>query len=159
MSEDPEEPEASVSGSTSQSSEAPPRNAQRGKGRKFFQQMQPSFAIELPRRPTRIEFLDENNPEKATIVRKKAREWVNQNRDQTKKARQKQQHSNTTAQDGKDQTGKILKTENKKSKELVITPSPLRTSGPRKKDQFDSLPDMKIKYDHLMEFCKFAIFS
>jgi hypothetical protein len=159
MSEDAEEAKAPVS--TSQSSEAQPRKAQKGRGRKFFQHVQPSFAVELPSPPTKIEFLDENNPDKATIVRKKAREWVNQNRDKSKKMRQKQQQPNTIVQDEKYRSSRVkdFKAEREKSQELAITPSLLRVAGSRKNDPFDSLPDMGIKYEHMMEYCKFTSLS
>jgi hypothetical protein len=159
MSEDPEEVEAPVS--TSQLNEAQPPKAQKGKGRKFFQHMQPSFAIELPKPPTMVEFLDENDPEKATIVRKKAREWVNQNRDKSKKTRQKQQQPRITVQDERERPSRVkdLKTEREKSQELMMTPSLLRVVGSRKNDPFDSLPDMGIKYEHMMEYCKFTSLS
>jgi hypothetical protein len=159
MSEDPEEAEAPVS--KSQPSEAQPRTAQKGKGRKFFQHIQPSFAVKLPSPPTKIEFLDENDPEKATIVRKKAREWVNQNRDKGKKIRQKQQKSSTTDQDEEYRLSRVkdLKAKKEKSQELAITPSLLRVAGSRKNDPFDSLPDMGIKYEHMMEYCKFTSLS
>jgi hypothetical protein len=155
MSEDPEEAEAPIS--TSQLSEAQPRKTHKGKGRQFFQHMQPSFAVELPSPPGKIEFLDENNPDKATIVRKKAREWVNRNRDKSKKIGQKQQQPNTIVQDKKYRSIRVkdLKAEREKSQELVITPSLLWVAGSRKNDPFDSLPDVGIKYEHMMEYCKF----
>lgn len=54
------------------------------KGRKFFQQMQPTFSIDVPTTTfTKLEFLDNFDPAKDTVVRKKAREWVNKNREIT----------------------------------------------------------------------------
>jgi hypothetical protein len=154
MSENPEE--AEVPADSSQSNKTLPRNAQRSRGRKFFQHLQPSFTVELPKRPTKIEFLDDNDPEKATIVRKKAREWVNQNRDKSKKARQKQQRSEATVKVDPEQSdeGQVVQVERMKSNKLVVTPSPLRTAGPCKIDPFSSLPDLGAKYNHILEYCE-----
>jgi hypothetical protein len=159
MSKDHEEVE--VPANTSPPSEGPQRNAQRGREREFFQRMQPSFAVELPKRPTRIEFLDDSNPKKATIVRRKAREWVNQNRDEAKKARQKHQRSKTTAKNYADRPdgSQDVQGWRQKSAGLVLIPSPLQTAGPHKNDPFDCLPDMGMKYGHLVEYCKTIIFS
>jgi hypothetical protein len=154
MSEDPEKAEVPVH--PSECSRTPARNAQRGRGRKFFQHMRPEFTVELPKRPTKIEFVAENDPEKATIVRKKAREWVNQNKDKTQNARQKQQRPKATIKNGGDQSdrGQVVHMERWKSAKLVITPSPLQTAGPRKKDPFSSLPDLGMEYNHMLEYCE-----
>jgi hypothetical protein len=127
---------------------------QRGKERSFFQQMQPTFAVEVPKRVTRLEFLDERDPRKDTIVRKKAREWVNQNKVNAKKSRPKQQQ--TRVDEARDiqpaefhGTGSYGWTFH----EMVTTCVPLAAVG-HTFDPFNSLPNVGTKYDHILDYCE-----
>ena len=49
------------------------------KTRKYFSEVQPTFTLQAP--PTQLEFLDHSDPSKDKVVRKKAREYVNRNKD------------------------------------------------------------------------------
>jgi hypothetical protein len=134
------------------------RKPQKGNERKYFQQMQPTFAVTLPRRTTRIEFLDESNPAKDTIIRRKAREWVNQNRDQTRKGRRKQRRAETETE-GREATPtedidtQVLQT--LKNDDTILTISPRQTVGSCQYDPFCSLPVVDANYEHLLDYCKF----
>lgn len=137
------------------------RKPQRGNDRRFFQQMQPTFAVTLPRRNTKIEFLDESNPAKDTIIRKKAREWVNQNRDQGRKNRRKQKRAETEEKEpeAKPRDAQNMQLQRRKSEDPVLILSPLETVGTRQFDPFSTLPRVDTKYEHLLEYCKWISFN
>lgn len=59
--------------------------SQKNKGRGFFQQMQPTFSIAPSQsHVVTLQFLDHSDPHKDTVVRKKAREWVNRTKEQSR---------------------------------------------------------------------------
>jgi uncharacterized FlgJ-related protein len=127
----------------------------KGKERMFFQQMQPTFAVDVPNKVTRLEFLDESNPAKSTIVRKKAREWVNQNKANIKKSRQKQQIPK------EENDSRVVQSIQKHDMQLqgwtfhdmAVTSVPLPAIG-HVFDPFNSLPDVGTKYDHILDYCE-----
>jgi hypothetical protein len=123
--------------------------------------MQPTFAVTLPRRNTKIEFLDESNPAKDTIIRKKAREWVNQNRDQGRKNRRKQKRAETEEKEpeAKPRDAQNMQLQRRKSEDPVLILSPLETVGTRQFDPFSTLPRVDTKYEHLLEYCKWISFN
>ncbi|KAF1915245.1 hypothetical protein BDU57DRAFT_518123 [Ampelomyces quisqualis] len=130
------------------------RKPQTGNDRRFFQQMQPTFAVTLPRRHTKIEFLDESNPAKDTIIRKKAREWVNQNRDQGRKNRRKQRRTDTEVKEPepKARDAQNMPLQRRKSEDPVLMLSPLETVGTCQFDPFLTLPIVGAKHEHLLEY-------
>jgi hypothetical protein len=135
------------------------RAAQRGKGRKFFQEVQPTFAVELPITTTKLEFLDENDPGKSTIVRKKAREWVNKNKDASRKTKKKTQHPRI--EDG----GRVfdsaedhdMQLQGRKSSPPFVKLDVLRAVGAGHLDPFNILPHVGRQYDHIIKFCKSSV--
>jgi hypothetical protein len=132
--------------------EAGRRKNQKGKERSFFEHAQPTFVVDIPRITT-LEFLDESNPAKDTIVRKKAREWVHQNKVNTRKSRQRRQPSRTDS--GKsDDTTEDAQLQRRSSSATVRLPSPLRAVGVRRLDVFNVLPDVGTNYDHLLDYCE-----
>jgi hypothetical protein len=150
---------ATTCASRTQAHETPNAKSQKGKERSFFQHMQPTFAIEIPKKVTRLEFLDESNPAKSTIVRKKAREWVNQNKTNLMKIRHKQQQRK-----GKDAARDVQSIEFHDSlsygwthHEMLTTCVPLAAIG-HVFDPFNSLPDVGTEYDHILDYCEFSTF-
>jgi hypothetical protein len=134
------------------------RKPQKGNERRFFQQMQPTFAVTLPRRTTRIEFLDESNPAKDTIIRRKAREWVNQNRDPTRKGRRKQRRAETEGLEAIPAEEQDTQPQTPKSNDTILTISPRQTVGSCQYDPFCSLPIVDAKYEHLLDYCELRTF-
>jgi hypothetical protein len=128
------------------------------KGRKFFQQMQPTFAVDVPRTTTRLQFLDENDPAKDTVIRKKAREWVNMNRKMKKQHRGKQrlfEEKETTEELGmvQDCTNQLQR---RSSSDELSLGSPTTTVGSQQFDPFHILPDIGRDYKSIIDFCEFT---
>lgn len=130
--------------------------ARNGKERRFFEHVQPTFAVELPT-TTRLEFLDERNPAKRIIVRKKAREWVNQNKSGGKKSRSRRKPAKKeeTETDVGSAEGHNAQIQRCGSGDAVKVQSPLRDIGVRQSDPFTVLPDVGSHYDHLLDYCRF----
>ena len=132
------------------------RKPQKGSERKFFQQMQPTFAVSLPRRNTKIEFLDESNPAKDTIIRKKAREWVNQNRDRSRKELKKRRRADPEVKDQEAESpqDRLMRLQRESSDDPLLVLSPRQTIGTRQYDPFGSLPEITLKHEHLLDYCE-----
>jgi hypothetical protein len=126
------------------------------KGRKFFQQMQPTFSIDVPTTNfTKLEFLDNFDPAKDTVVRKKAREWVNKNREisnlggqASSKSRSKKAALKT---DNEDQKKQLVK--RKVAFPAVSIGSP-RAVGASAVDPFGILPNIGRDFDHIIKYCE-----
>ncbi|KAI8936315.1 hypothetical protein NX059_006731 [Plenodomus lindquistii] len=132
--------------------------SQKGKGRKFFQQIQPTFAVDVPQtKAVKLEFLDHSDPAKDLVVRKKAREWVNKN-----KALSKQSGSGSKSQSrpGKKATSAESKHNNvvdvsgdgntevmQMPPGEVVLPANISSFDP-----FGMLPQIGRKYDHIIQF-------
>lgn len=128
--------------------------SQKGKGRKFFQQLQPTFSIDVPQATTtKLEFLDHSDPAKDIVVRKKAREWVNKN-----KAISKQSGDSRSLVKPKKVVRKVedTKREQKQGKAKQYEPMKLNIALPAFNintfDPFNVLPDVGRKYDHIIQF-------
>ncbi|KAH6614992.1 hypothetical protein C7974DRAFT_57103 [Boeremia exigua] len=123
------------------------------KGRKFFQQMQPTFSIDVPTTTyTQLEFLDNFDPAKDTVVRKKAREWVNKNREisnlsgqATSKSRPK---SRAMKSQGEDQEKQLTQ---RKSTTPLVKFSPKAVSA-SSVDPFGLLPNIGRNFDHIIKY-------
>jgi hypothetical protein len=132
----------------------PPRT----KGRKFFQQMQPTFAVDLPRTETTLQFLDENDPAKDTVVRKKAREWVNMKRKTKKQDRGKQKHfeDRGTLEELIQAGSGTNQLQRRSSSGEIILVSPTTVVGSLQFDPFHILPDIGRDYKNIIDFCEFT---
>ncbi|KAF2030170.1 hypothetical protein EK21DRAFT_66221 [Setomelanomma holmii] len=146
--------EALSSSSTTQPNVAPKRIAERQKGRKFFQQLQPTFAIDLPSTTITLEFLDQNDPAKDTIVRKKAREWVNRNRSNGVQSglEQSRPKANVKALKVKDEEVVDTRVQIWQDSKVVEILDPLQGVGKGTFDPFNLLPHIGRKYDHIIEY-------
>ena len=126
------------------------------KGRKFFQQMQPTFSIDVPTTNfTKLEFLDNFDPAKDTVVRKKAREWVNKNREisnlggqASSKSRSKKAALKT---DDEDQRKQLLKRKVAVSAVIIGSPRAVDASAV---DPFGILPNIGRDFDHIIKYCE-----
>jgi hypothetical protein len=131
------------------------------KGRKFFQQMQPTFSIDLPTTTfTKLEFLDNFDPAKDKVVRKKAREWVNKNREITITNLSGQaipkSKSKNTAWKLKDEVQKKQLAQRKSITSAVIL-SPPQAIGASQVDPFGLLPFIGRNFDHIIKYCKITL--
>lgn len=130
------------------------------KGRKFFQQMQPTFSIDVPTTTfTKLEFLDNFDPAKDTVVRKKAREWVNKNREisnlsgqasSKSRSRTKKSAFGVQEEDEKKQLARRRTTLH------AIIPSPKAVSA-SSVDPFGLLPNIGRDFDHIIKYCKVSL--
>lgn len=107
------------------------------KGRQFFQKVQPTFSVSPG--ITQLEFVDNSDPRKDVVVRKKAREWVFRNREVTRGKK-----GSTTKKD--DAKG------NPQKKKGVGTIISLCDPSSGRVDPFDALPNVGRKVDHIIEF-------
>lgn len=128
------------------------------KGRKFFQQMQPTFSIDLPTTNfTRLEFLDNFDPAKDTVVRKKAREWVNKNRETSNQREQAslQSKSKKTALKADEENQKKQLAQRKVTAPTIMIGSP-KAVGASSVDPFGILPNIGRDFDHIIKYCEFT---
>jgi hypothetical protein len=131
------------------------RGAQKEKQRGLLHQMQPTFATEQPISTNTLIFLDENDPAKDKIVRKKAREWVNRNKERTKQIKKVQPDTRAKYEVQEvctvdDQNAQLQK---RKDNGFNVMGSVLRAMGGSQLDPFNILPHVGRKYDHIIEFC------
>lgn len=134
--------------------------SQKSKGRKFFQQLQPTFSIDVAKHNiTKLEFLDHSDPGKDTVVRKKAREWVNRNKEILKKRHESQSPKQTKSPISKDDDATATKTEPQqimiKMEEPMVLAEPLHVNHLGALDPFDILPSREMvgrKYEHIIQF-------
>lgn len=128
------------------------------KGRKFFQQMQPTFSIDVPTTTfTKLEFLDNFDPGKDTVVRKKAREWVNKNREFSNlggQTKSKSRPKKSTSKSDKGDENKQLTRRESSTQAMVIT-SP-NTIGASSVDPFGILPNIGRDFDHIIKYCELS---
>lgn len=118
--------------------------------------MQPTFSIDVPTTNfTKLEFLDNFDPAKDTVVRKKAREWVNKNREisnlggqASSKSRSKKAALKT---DNEDQKKQLVK--RKVAFPAVSIGSP-RAVGASAVDPFGILPNIGRDFDHIIKYCE-----
>jgi hypothetical protein len=131
------------------------RGAQKEKHRPGFHQVQPTFAVEPLIPTTTLVFLNENDPAKDKIVRKKAREWVNKNKERNKHIKKKQQDAsaNFQVQDVGSIGDHNAQLQKRKHNESSVIGSVLRAMGGSQFDPFNILPHVGRKYDHIVEFC------
>lgn len=131
------------------------------KGRKFFQQLQPTFAVDVPpTTSTNLEFLDNFDPGKDTVVRKKAREWVNKNREMTTlggqatpKSTSKTAASRVGVEAWKEQIAR------RQSQVSAVQFSPPKSIGASSVDPFGILPNIGRNFDHIIKYCRITINS
>ncbi|KZM24449.1 uncharacterized protein EKO05_0001519 [Ascochyta rabiei] len=124
------------------------------KGRKFFQQMQPTFSVHVPTtNTTKLEFLDNFDPAKDTVVRKKAREWVNKNREitnlsgqATPKSKPKNAAWKTEDEEKRTQLAR------RRTAAPVITTSLPKTVAASSVDAFGVLPHIGRDFDHIIKY-------
>jgi hypothetical protein len=125
------------------------------KGRKFFHQIEPTFAVRVPNSPyTELQFLDNFDPGKDTIIRKKAREWVNRNKQRTALGGKSNPKAKTSmGKAGSEEQEKQLVKKKAGSKALVVSP---RSVSANSMDPFGLLPDVGRNIDHIIRYCMSA---
>ncbi|KAF2856341.1 hypothetical protein T440DRAFT_105857 [Plenodomus tracheiphilus IPT5] len=132
--------------------------SQKGKGRKFFQQLQPTFAIDVPQsKASKLEFLDHSDPAKDLVVRKKAREWVNKNKAKAKQrggSSKSQSKSRLTAGcESEEKDGAVvLGGDDKMQDQPVPLGQLIQPASITSYDPFGMLPEVGRKYDHIIQF-------
>jgi hypothetical protein len=125
------------------------------KGRKFFHQIEPTFAVRVPNSAyTELQFLDNFDPGKDTIIRKKAREWVNRNKERAALgAKPNLKPKTSTGKAGSEEQEKQLAKRKAISKALVVSP---RSVSANSIDPFGLLPDVGRNIDHIIRYCMSA---
>ena len=129
------------------------RGMEKEKGRKFFQQIEPTFAVSVPTAPyTELQFLDNFDPGKDAIIRKKAREWVNRNKERTAlNGRPKPKAKGNAEKAANEELEKQLAKKRADSKALVASP---RTISASSVDPFGLLPNVGRNFDHIIKYCR-----
>lgn len=120
------------------------------KGRGFFQQMQPTFSV-APSQSNVIslEFLDHSDPHKDTVVRKKAREWVNKTKEQSKHGRESQAPS--VRRPRKKDVKKNLEDEQQIVMKRAFSSAP-KSVGTPYMDPFGVFPQVDRNIAHILKF-------
>ncbi|KAF1923952.1 uncharacterized protein M421DRAFT_302188 [Didymella exigua CBS 183.55] len=153
-SPDPEPPGFSTLSFGSTTGQIPASQRKENKCRKFFQQMQPTFSIDVPTTTfTRLEFLDNFDPAKDIVVRKKAREWVNKNREVSNlagKATSKSRLKNAALKlDEEDQSKQLVR--RKSAPQTLVIACP-KAVGASSVDPFGILPNIGRDFDHIIKY-------
>jgi hypothetical protein len=139
-----------LNGDTGQA-KAPPRTDK--KGRKFFQQMQPTFSVDVsPSTKLDLQFLDNFDPTKGAVVRKKAREWVNKNREIS--SLRGQATSKTRSKNAMSRTEEDQKKHLAKWKPPVSAAFSPQAVGANTVDPFGVFPNIGRDFGHIMKYCK-----
>jgi hypothetical protein len=121
------------------------------KCRKFFQQIEPTFSVSVPAAPyTELQFLDNFDPAKDSVVRKKAREWVNKNKEKTTLSGKPKSRARSSAE--KDVSNEQEKQLIKTIADKVATINP-RSVAASSIDPFGLLPDVGRNFDHIIKYC------
>lgn len=113
----------------------------------FFGQVSPSFSLDPEPRNLTFQFLEHSDPDRSTVVRKKAREWVNKSKEDAEKSKGRLQKRTKT------QTSKLLQRKG---------PILARESGSvpgfimelRSFDAFGTLPKIQKDYNHIIQYCE-----
>ncbi|KAL6708511.1 hypothetical protein ACN47E_002774 [Coniothyrium glycines] len=131
------------------------------RGRKFFQQLQPTFSIDVPKQNiTKLQFLDDADPGKDAIVRKKAREWVNRNKElsmKTNEGRRRPLKGKSLVGDD-DESVKLEKQVQQqvvKLEDTKLPTEPQQIIFTSATDPFSMLPSRDVvgrNYDHIIQF-------
>jgi hypothetical protein len=131
------------------------QSAQKEKRHPSFHQVQPTFVVEPPIPTNTLVFLSENDPAKDKIVRKKAREWVNRNKERSKGKKKNQQDTSAKleVQDLGSVGGHNAQLQKRKTDETIFTGATLRAMVGSQCDPFNILPKVGRSYDHLIEYC------
>ncbi|KAF2739966.1 hypothetical protein EJ04DRAFT_572689 [Polyplosphaeria fusca] len=125
------------------------------KNRKYFTQVQPSFFVQQP--VVQLEFLDNSDPTKGRVVRKKAREWVALNKKKASTSGGRKREAPKRKDHAVQRTDSVVATRQGQSLSptgrRVVTPlGPLRDISGQKFDPFDVLPNVGRKIDHIVEY-------
>ncbi|KAJ4361615.1 hypothetical protein N0V95_001691 [Ascochyta clinopodiicola] len=117
--------------------------------------MQPTFSIDVPTTTfTKLEFLDNFDPGKDTVVRKKAREWVNKNREITNLSVPKSKSKNAAWK--ADDEEKKAQVARRRNAARVLTSSLPKAVGASSVDAFGILPHVGRDFDHIIKYYKYA---
>ena len=116
-----------------------PPNVQKGPSRKYFHGIGPTFSIAPPTAKLQLQFLDDADPVKKTIVRKKARAWVKQNKERESAREEKSWNPRERSDEVTTWT-------------MVLTPLSNPSAG--RVDPFNMLPSVGRKVDHIIKYCK-----
>lgn len=119
--------------------------------------MQPTFSIDVPTTNfTKLEFLDNFDPAKDTVVRKKAREWVNKNREisylgqASSKSKPRKVALRTDEEDQKKQLAQ------RKVTTPTVVIGPAKAVGASAVDPFGILPNIGRDFDHIIKYCEYT---
>jgi hypothetical protein len=152
------QPREASSLNTTQPSITPEQLPPSQTSRNTFKQMKPTFAVDLATTTGKLEFLDPNDTARNTIVRKKAREWVNKNKSISKqdKSHQSQSKVKVSALKLKDKDDKKQSKRNQghQTKGMLDRPGGVGNSS---FDPFGIFPDVGRKTGHIIECCEFRI--
>ncbi|PVI02053.1 hypothetical protein DM02DRAFT_560465 [Periconia macrospinosa] len=118
--------------------------------RKFFHNVQPSFAVSRPT-AQQLKFLDNSDPGKNVVVRKNAREWVHRNKQQVLDVRTKRPESKGK---NKHEVDRALEPRRKDKGpwRIVVMSDPRLDVAAGKPDPFDAFPAVGRKIDHIIEY-------
>ncbi|KAJ4986935.1 hypothetical protein SVAN01_07613 [Stagonosporopsis vannaccii] len=155
MAPDPEASGFSTFSMNSSAGQTQAGHMKDSKGRKFFQQMQPTFSIDVPTTTfTKLEFLDNFDPAKDTVVRKKAREWVNKNRELSNLSGQGSLKSKSKTKNialGLQEEERKQQVARRKNTTQTTIPSPEAISA-GSVDPFGLLPSIGRDFDHIIKY-------
>ncbi|KAF1956266.1 hypothetical protein CC80DRAFT_72686 [Byssothecium circinans] len=123
-----------------------PTSTKKAPTRKFFNSVEPTFSIAQPK-TQQLQFLDNSDPGKNAVVRKKAREWVHRNKQQelavkTKRAVAKKKY------DGEVE----FELRQERMPQLDVLCDPLMNVAAGRPDPFETFPKVGRNVDHIIEY-------
>lgn len=133
--------------SSCEPSMAPSRNPPDRLTAKFFDGVAPTFSLVSPPRNLTFEFLNHSDPDRATVVRRKAREWVNKNKEDEQKrgcqSRRKTRKQNSI------QINRVHT-----AAERAQGSTPRKINELRTFDAFSIIPGVQKDRYHILQYCE-----
>jgi len=113
----------------------------------FFRQVGPTFSAEPQPRSREFQFLEHSDPNRSTVVRRKAREWVNKSKEDAEKSKGRSQEKTKT---------QISKRVQRKGPVFARESGsvPRSITELRSFDAFGTLPGTQKDCNHIIQYCQ-----
>lgn len=123
-----------------------------GPSAQYFKKVAPAFSLELQPKKITFQFLDHSDPDRSTVVRRKAREWVNKGKEEAEKNKEGKQRRAKTRFPRHVQGERIHVGQQSRS-------VPRSISELRSFDAFGTLPQTQKDCYHIIQYCRSLLVS
>ena len=123
---------------------------------KFFERLPPSFSLESRPKNLTFQFLDHSDPDRDKVVRKKAREWVNRNKEDAQKdqcqLRRKPKKRNPDSADSNNAI-RLVEQATQQAQSLSLK----KVTELRTFDAFNIFPGVQEDRYNILQYCEFSL--